>query len=267
MSLLYIFLIAVIQGLTEFLPVSSAGHLAAVPLLTGLTDQGLEIDVAVHVGTLGAVVYYFRDDAALALSGIGSLLTGQLRGPGVSLAVCLLIATVPVLLAGAAIRLLGVDLLLRSLAVIGWATLIFGGVLWWADRKGVHEYRAESWTLRDAVLMGLAQVLALVPGTSRAGITITAARWLGYRREEAARLSMLMSIPAILAAASYLGVESSFTLTWDGVLHTAVAVLASFGAAIVALFLMMRYLRVYGYTPYVIYRIGLGLVLLFIAYT
>lgn len=267
MSLLFILLIAVIQGLTEFLPVSSAGHLAAVPLLTGLPDQGLKIDVAVHVGTLGAVVYYFRDDVALALTGVGNLLTGRLQGPGVRLAVCLLIATVPVLLAGAAIRLLGVDLLLRSLPVIGWATLIFGGLLWWADREGVHEWRAESWSLRDAVFMGLAQVLALVPGTSRAGITITAARWLGYRREEAARLSMLMSVPAILASAAYLGLESSVTLTWDGVLQTAVAVLASFGAALIALFLMMRYLRVYGYMPYVIYRIGLGLVLLVIAYT
>ena len=131
MTLFHLFLVAVIQGITEFLPVSSSGHLILLPNLTGLEDQGQVIDVAVHVGTLGAVVLYFRADVQRALLGIPKLLGGKLQDQNARLALCLAIATVPVVIVGLALKLTGLDDAMRSTAVIGWTMLVFGLVLYW----------------------------------------------------------------------------------------------------------------------------------------
>lgn len=266
MPLLHIIIVAALQGLTEFLPVSSSGHLVLLPILTGLPDQGLAIDVAVHVGTLLAVVLYFWSDVLLAIRGVPRLLAGRIDTPGARLAFLLAVATVPVVIAGLASELSGLQDAMRSLRVIAWTTLGFGLVLWWADRSGPEEKLHGDWSLRDAILMGLAQCLALVPGTSRSGITITAGRWLGYRRADAARLAMLMSIPTILASGVLLGAkvaaEADVALARDG----AIAAVFAFGFALAALALMMRLLRSVSFAPYVAYRVALGLVLLWIAY-
>jgi len=264
MPILNLLLVAIVQGITEFLPVSSSGHLVLLPNLTGLEDQGLVIDVAVHVGTLGAVILYFWSDVRRAIAGLVRL--NDLSDPDARLALGLIVATIPVVLAGFALKLSGFDEALRSIAVVGWTTLIFGLVLYWADQSGSTTKRAQDWTLRDAIIMGLWQVIALVPGTSRSGITITGARKLGYERSEAARLAMLMSIPTIIASGTLIGIDVASSMDAAAARDSAIAAAFAFFAALAALHFMMRLLRSVSFTPYVIYRIILGVVLLAIAY-
>ena len=266
MTLFHLFLVAIIQGVTEFLPVSSSGHLVLLPNLAGFDDQGLTIDVAVHVGTLFAVVLYFRRDVASALRGCGRLVRGKIRTPEARLALCLAVATLPVVAVGLILHLTGMSDALRSVATIGWTMLIFGLVLYWADQRGAMHKTGDDWHLRDALVMGAWQAVALIPGTSRSGITITGARLLGYDRKEAARLAMLMSIPTIAASGLVLGLDvaksADTKLAGDAVL----AALLAFGAALIALRLMMHFLERVSYTPYVIYRVILGVALLIYAY-
>ncbi len=267
MTTFNLILIALIQGVTEFLPVSSSGHLILLPSLSGLADQGQIIDVAAHVGTLLAVILYFWADVQLALFGTLRLLRGKIDTQGAFLALCLLIATVPVIVVGLILKLTGLSDAMRGIAVIGWAMIIFGVFLYWADQNGPIEKTAEKWSLKDAMQMGLWQAVALIPGTSRSGITITAGRMLGYTRTDAARLSMLMSIPTIIASAALLGLDVIGTADASDLRNIGIVVAMSFGAALLALTLMMRLLKAVSYTPYVIYRIALGIVLLWIAYT
>ncbi|KUJ73590.1 undecaprenyl-diphosphate phosphatase [Ruegeria profundi] len=267
MSLFQLILAAIIQGITEFLPVSSSGHLILLPNLTGLDDQGLAIDVAVHVGTLGAVVLYFWSDVKQLIAGLPRALTGRIDTPQARLAMSLIIATIPTVIVGAILFKTGFSQSLRSMAVIGWAMLGFGLLLYWMDQNGPQTKKTSDWGLRDAMIMGLWQVLALIPGTSRSGITITGARHLGYKREDGARLAMLMSIPAIAASGVLLSAdvihEADTQLAKDG----AIAALFAFVSALLALSLMMRLLRSVSFTPYVIYRVILGAILLVIAYS
>ncbi|MBF9035906.1 undecaprenyl-diphosphate phosphatase [Rhodobacterales bacterium HKCCE2091] len=269
MSLFHLLLVALIQGVTEFLPISSSGHLILLPNLTGMEDQGQVVDIAVHVGTLGAVVLYFWADVKEALAGTLRLARGKVDTRGAFLALCLVIATIPVIVVGLLLALTGFDDVLRAnaLVVIGWTMLVFGLVLYWADQSGSEAKAAEDWTVRDAVVMGLWQAVALIPGTSRSGITITAGRMLGYGREGAARLSMLMSIPTILASGIFLAGEVIATADAQAARDGAIAAVLAFLSALAALVLMMRLLRSVSFTPYVIYRVALGLVLLWLAYS
>ncbi len=267
MSLYYLLIAAVIQGITEFLPISSSGHLILLPALSGAQDQGLAIDVAVHVGTLLAVIIFFWSDVRSAIAGLGRLVRGRIDTPGARLAFLLIISTIPVMIVGLAIKVTGLDEAMRSVAVIGWTMLGFGLVLFWADRTGETVKVKEEWTLKDAVAMGLAQVIALIPGTSRSGITITAARKLGYDRESAATLSMLMSIPTILASAVLLGADVVDHADWALARDGGIAAAFAFVAALLALKLMMKLLKSVDFTPYVIYRVVFGLFLLWWAYS
>jgi undecaprenyl-diphosphatase len=267
MSLFHIFLVALIQGITEFLPISSSGHLILVPNLSGLDDQGLVIDVAVHVGTLGAVILYFWRDVRLALSGVPRLLTGRIDTPGSRLAFLLAVATVPVVVAGLILAATGLAEAMRSVVVIGWTMLVFGIFLWWADQRGAQDKRDGDWTVRDAISMGLWQAVALIPGTSRSGITITAGRLLGYDRESSARLAMLMSIPTIMASGVLLGTQVVATADAQAARDGAIAAALAFVSALAALAFMMRLLRRVSFTPYVIYRVILGVVLLWLGYS
>ena len=267
MSLFHLLLVAIVQGITEFLPISSSGHLILIPILTGLEDQGQVVDVAVHVGTLGAVVLYFWKEVRLAISGFRDLFRGDRETPAARLALGLVIATIPVVLFGLALSITGYDDALRSITVIGWTMLLFGIVLYWADQRGQERLSTRHWGLRHALIMGLWQAVALIPGTSRSGITITAARTLGYNRSDAARISMLMSIPTIIASGVLLGAEVAATADAQAARDGAIAAFFSFLAALGALSLMMRLLQSVSFTPYVIYRIFLGIVLLVIAYS
>ena len=267
MPIFQLILIAVIQGITEFLPISSSGHLILLPSLTGLEDQGQLLDVAVHVGTLGAVVLYFWSDVRQGLMGLLHLAAGRTDTPGARLALGLIVATIPTVLAGAALHFSGLSDALRSITVIGWTMLGFGIVLYWADQLGANTKTQEDWTVKQALIFGLWQMLALIPGTSRSGITITGGRWLGYSREAAARISMLMSIPTICASGILLGAEMAVEADPAVYRDAALAALFACLSALAALSLMMRLLKSVSFTPYVIYRVALGALLLWIGYT
>jgi len=266
MPLLQLILVALIQGVTEFLPVSSSGHLILLPRLTGLEDQGQAIDVAVHVGTLAAVVLFFWRDVRAGLIGLPRALSGHLETEGARLALGLIVATIPTVIFGTFLHFTGLSESLRSVAVIGWTMLVFGVVLYVADQRGPIDKSASDWGVRDAVIMGLWQMLALIPGTSRSGITITGARSLGYNREDGARIAMLMSIPTIIASGVLLGTEVALDADVGLMRDMGLAALLAMASALAALALMMRLLRSVSFTPYVIYRVALGMVLLFIAY-
>ena len=168
---------------------------------------------------------------------------------------------------GLVLKLTGWIDLMRSIAVIGWAMIVFGIALYVADKRGAETRTAPGWTLRHAVILGLWQVVALIPGTSRSGIVITGARALGYARHDAAKLSMLMSIPTILASGALLSLDVVGQADWALARDAGIAALIAFVAALAALALMMRLLRSVSFTPYVIYRIALGVLLLGIAYS
>lgn len=267
MTLLHLFLVAMVQGITEFLPISSSGHLILLPAVTGLQDQGQAIDIAVHVGTLAAVMLYFRRDVAMLGRGAARLAWGELARQDAYLALCLAVSTLPAVLAGLALTLLDLDEAMRSAALIGWTTILFGLLLWAADRWGPERRAAETWTLRHALVTGLWQAVALIPGVSRSGITITAGRALGYARADATRLAMLMSIPITAAAAVLEGIEvigaGAEPGFWrDGALAAGLA----FVSALLALAFLMRLLRHVGFGPYVVYRLLLGTGLLIWVY-
>ena len=260
-------LVALVQGITEFLPVSSSGHLILISELSSAPDQGQAIDVAVHIGTLFAVVIFFWRDVAMGLAGIPRMLTGRIDTAGSKLAFLLMIATIPAIAFGLVLKLTGLSDAMRSMTVIGWTMLLFGLLLWWADQRGTIEKTEADWTTIDAIKMGLWQAVALIPGTSRSGICITAGRMLGYSRQDSAKLAMLMSIPTIVASGVLLGVEVIATADAQVARDGAVAAVMSFVAALFALSIMMRLLRSISFTPYVIYRVALGIVLLVVAYS
>ena len=264
MPLYHLILIVLIQGLTEFLPISSSGHLILLPGLTGLEDQGPVIDVAAHIGTLLAVMIYFRSDVRLAVQGIPQVLNGNTNTPQARLLIALVITTAPVIIAGLILKLTGLSYIMRSITVIGWAMLVFGILLYWVDQRALNQREINTLTWRDGFILGLWQAIALIPGTSRSGITITGALWAGFTRKEAARISMLMSIPTILAS----GILTALDLIGGNIplRDTFTIIIFSFSSALFALNLMMRLLNSVNYTPYVIYRVLLGLTLLIISY-
>lgn len=267
MSLYYLLLLAVIQGLTEFLPVSSSGHLAILPSLTGNADQGQFIDVAVHVGTLGAVVLYFWADVKLAFWGVMGWFKGDFSSAGSKLAFLLAVATVPVVVFGLILKLTGMADAMRSLHIIGWSMALFGILLYFVDQKSPSTKAQSDWNVKDAIKLGLWQAVALIPGSSRSGMTITGARALGYTRVEGARIAMLMSIPTIIASGALLGAEAAVDADWNALRDGAIAAVFAFAAGFVALRVMMHFLLTFSYTPYVIYRIILGVIVLVYAYS
>jgi undecaprenyl-diphosphatase len=250
MALTQIIVLAIVQGITEFLPISSSGHLILVPWVAGWADQGLMLDVAVHVGTLGAVTIYFWRDIFSMATGLLRLLRGR-RDPGARLAGQVLVGTIPVLVGGYLFDLYLGDAV-RSLEVIAWATLGFGILLYVS--------------YLDVIIIGLAQVLALIPGTSRSGITITAARFLGFERSEAARFSMLLSIPTIAASGLWLGLKLYKADEVEMTQGVVTAAGLSFVTAILSIAALMAWLNRSSFTPFVIYRVVLGVVLLAFAY-
>ncbi|MDF1630205.1 MAG: undecaprenyl-diphosphate phosphatase [Alcanivoracaceae bacterium] len=253
--------LAVIQGLTEFLPVSSSAHLILPAQLLGWEDQGLAFDVAVHIGTLAAVLWYYR-------SYVGRMTVGAFQGvqtrqinPDLKLALLLVWATLPAVIGGFLFK----DVLEehgRSVAVITATTLLFGALLWVADRRGSQRISLAAVGLGVATLIGLAQALALIPGTSRSGITITAALLLGLHREDAANFSFLLSIPVILGAVVLMIAELASEPQIFSMLQLLVATMASGVVAYLTIAFFIRLVNQLGMLPFVIYRLLLGLVLL-----
>jgi undecaprenyl-diphosphatase len=264
MSLLQLIILAIIQGITEFLPISSSAHLALVPAVSEWPDQGLLNDVAVHVGTLFAVIIYFhRDVGRLIGGGFANLSFGEKRhSRNAKMFRLLVLASIPVFAVGGFMAYAGYEEYFRDPKIIAIASIVFGLVLYVADKAGLRVRTLSDLSGGHALTIGLAQVLALIPGTSRAGITMTAARMLGFERVEAARFSMLLSIPVILAAGGW-GAYEIITSGTEGTLWFAgIAALASFLMAIASIHFLMKWLERASMTIFVVYRVALGIVIL-----
>ena len=258
MELYQILLLAIVQGLTEFLPISSSAHLILAPHLLGFADQGLAFDVAVHVGSLGAVITYFRREvAAMTGAWLGSLRRPGPLSPDARLAWLVLVATLPIVAGGLLMKGL-VETDLRSTLVIATTTVLFGLLLYWADVTGSRSRDERSLTVRDALVIGLFQVLAVIPGTSRSGITMTAGMLLGLTRRAASRFSFLLAIPTILMSGALVSlelVESRAPVDWAAL---ALGAVLSFGAAYLCIRLFLQTIEKLGMLPFVLYRLLLG---------
>lgn len=255
--LLHLVALAIVQGVTEFLPISSSAHLILVPVFTGWADQGLALDVAMHIGTFLAVVLYFRRDVAMLLSGAADIARRQ-STPAARLTLQILVATLPVVFAGFLLKD-RIENDWRSPVLIMITTALFGVLLWIADRRaGRADGSVAGLSWRDAALIGATQALALVPGVSRSGITMTMALLLGQRRPEAARFSLLLSIPTT-AAAGFLG-AMDLVGTQDAALRTDALIAGglAFVSALAAIAGLMAWLRRASFTPFVIYRLMLA---------
>ena len=256
-------LLAIVQGLTEFLPISSSAHLILPSQILGWPDQGLLIDVMAHFGSLFAVLIYFRGDVGRLLLGVMDLLKRNLSKDA-TLALSLIIATPPALILGVVMASLNWDEAVRSPLIIAFTTIVFGVLLWLSDLWGKQVKTAEELSWRGAFGMGLAQAVALVPGTSRSGITMTVGRALGLTRVEAARFSMLMSLPIIGAGGLYSLLKLSTAEERAGASLTDGLIVAglSFIAAYAAIALFMKWVPRIGMFPFMVYRLALGAVLL-----
>ena len=255
-----IILIAIIQGITEFLPISSSGHLNLVHGLSGFDDQGLAMDVAVHVGTVLAVILYNRRVINQMIISVLTMGKSHRDKFGVSLAA--IIATIPVIIAGFILNQYdGAIAWLRNVEVVGWATLVFGIVLGITDRSQGRR-RFATITGSDAVVIGFSQILALIPGTSRAGITMSAARMVGLSRRAAARFSMILSIPVILGSGLLKGLDLYADGTVESLTPFIMGGLLAMVIAFMSIGAMMAIIQRIGFMPFVIYRVILGLVLL-----
>lgn len=270
MGLDHLLLLAAIQGITEFIPVSSSGHLQLVHGLTAFPDHGLAVDVALHAGTLLAVMAYFYRDVGLMLVGARDIVRRQPSAPA-HLVRVLVIASLPVLLAGATLVVLGVTDALRKPEIVAWASIVFTIPLWLADRRHVtrsSDIKAseggdvQTISPRHALIIGLVQMLALIPGASRAGVTIMAGLYLGFDRTQAARFSMLLAMPVIgaFALVGLVDLVQAGALEALGTALVAGMLAALFAFATIHVFLKMT--RTIGLLPFVIYRIGLGIGLL-----
>jgi undecaprenyl-diphosphatase len=252
--------IALIQGITEFLPISSSGHLILIPVFTGWADQGLLVDVMVHLGSLLAILVYFWRDVSQLIVGALNLVRGRPTREG-WLALYIVLATIPAVLFGIFAKKSGFIESVRGPEIVAWNAIIFGLLMLAADWLSPMVKRIEQMTLGPALVIGAAQALALIPGTSRSGITITAARAMGFTRPESARFSFLLGIPAILGAGVLVlgdAMESGETIATDAIITGAL----TFFSAIAAIAFLMAMLRRMSLLPFVIYRLALGGVLL-----
>lgn len=263
---IHILLLSILQGLTEFLPVSSSGHLILFSKFTTFPDQGLTLDIAVHVGSIIAVSIYFAKTIWEIIKGLcKTWLIPNFKNDGNKLFWLIVIATIPAVIIGLLLKEHGMEWL-RNTRIIGWTILCFGILLFIADKTGMTIRKVEHLGIIDAVLIGLAQCLALIPGTSRSGITITMGRFLGLERREAAKFSMLLSVPTIFGA----GVLVAYELYQSGniaeIANAVDGVLYSFVASLLAIYIMMWWLKKSTFLPFVIYRILLGGYLLLESY-
>ena len=256
-------ILALLQGLTEFLPISSSAHLILLPRLAGWQDQGLGYDIAVHVGTLCAVVIYFRHELKLmSRDWVRSLKTRETTAEA-RLAWWVLIGTIPVGLCGLLFKDV-IETSLRSPLIIAYATIGFGLLLWWADYRSKRRRDEHSLKLSDCLFIGVAQAIALIPGTSRSGITMTAGLMLGLTRSGAARFSFLLSIPVIVLAGllELLDLINGDTqLPWT---DFALGTLLSGITAYLCIHYFLKLLDQVGMLPFIIYRLLLGGFLLLI---
>ena len=264
----HILFLSVLQGITEFLPVSSSGHLILFSLFTNFPDQGIALDVAVHLGSIFAVVIYFWKTIWQVVKGtLKTFFIPNFADAGNRLFWLMVVGTIPVVIVGMLFRKYGIEFRGdEGGKIIGWTIIGFGILLYAADNIGLTIRKVNHLGIVDAILIGVAQCFALVPGTSRSGVTMTMARFLGMERSEAAKFSMILSIPAILGAATLVGFELYSEGKFSELLWAMDGVMYSFVASILAIYIMMWWLKKSTFLPFVIYRIILGTVLLLNSY-
>lgn len=262
--------LSLIQGVTEFLPISSSAHLilgreamVAIGIASGVMTPAEELafDIALHIGSLGAVLIYFRNEMAMFMRGLQDLLSRR-YSDNAALLVLTIIASIPIII----VALIFKDLITqsgRSTSIVAWSTLLFGLLLWAADRRHEDKAALHELTLRDCIIIGLAQSLAVIPGVSRSGICMTVGRFVGLDRMLSARFAMLLSVPTILGAGILASADlvraGNATVTSDAIVGGILAFLSAWAA----IGLLMRWLRTRSYMPFVIYRVVLGAILLF----
>lgn len=266
MDFLQTFLLSLIQGITEFLPISSSAHLILPSQLLGWTDQGLAFDVAVHLGSLSAILVYFRLDLIRMIQASLHAVISRQHTTQSRFALNLILASLPIIPAGLLLKDV-VELQFRTIEVIAAATIIFGLALWYADRHQVANAAtevsdAEALSLKHAMLIGIAQCFALIPGTSRSGATMTMGLLCGYGREAVSRISFLLSIPAIAGASLLLSIDlftGDARIDWQTL---GLGWLFSGISAYLCIHLFLDYISRLGFLPFVIYRLVLGTILL-----
>jgi undecaprenyl-diphosphatase len=265
MTIEQIIVLAIVQGVTEFLPISSSGHLILVPQIMHWQDQGLVVDVMTHLGTLLAILIYFWRDVVRLIKGALELLKGRVTPDG-RLAIYIVLATIPAVAFGIFLKEYGFTDLERNVAVVAWNTILYGILMLIADMVGPQEKTIANMTLGNALLIGVAQALALIPGTSRSGVTMTAARFLGFTRPDSARFSFLLGIPAIAGAGVFTvgdALASGEAITMDAVYCAGL----TFVAGLAAIAFLMALVKRVSLLPFVLYRMVLGGFLLVLLYT
>jgi undecaprenyl-diphosphatase len=263
MTFFEIIILALIQGLTEFLPISSSAHLILPAEILGWRNQGLAFDVAVHLGSLLAVMIYFRNDISKLTVGWLKHSMSKQQTTESKLAWMIIIGTIPGVIFGYLMKD-WIALNARTALVIAITTIIFGLLLWYADVKAKQTKTIENIGFKEAIIIGLSQAVAIIPGTSRSGITMTAGLMLGLDRQSTARFSFLLSIPIILGAGLFSALElleSVAEVNWNELLY---GIIFSFIAAYLCIFLFLSWISKIGMLPFVIYRLALGFVLLYI---
>ena len=253
LSSIEILILSAIQGVSEFLPISSAAHLILVSKYYAFNNQNLLIDICLHFGSLLAIIVYFKNDLFKFINDKSFLIK-------------IAIATIPLIPAGYFLYKTGLIEQLRSIKVIGWMTLIFGILLYLSDKRKMSNNIEKNFTNRSAIIIGLFQVFALIPGVSRAGITITSGRLMGFSRFDSAKISFILAIPA-LSAASILGMyniykEGSVELNYLAI----IAVIFSFIFSYITIAIFLNFIKKFSLKVFVIYRIILSLLLLSVAY-
>ena len=265
MTIEQIIAIAVVQGITEFLPISSSGHLILLPNIMHWPDQGIVVDVMTHLGTLLAVLIYFWRDVWRLIVGTLELFKGKVTEDG-KLAIFIVLATIPAVAFGVFLKKFGYADLERNVAIVAWNTILYGILMLIADMVGPQEKTIKNMTLVSALIIGVAQALALIPGTSRSGVTMTAGRFLGFTRPDSARFSFLLAIPATAGAIVFTvgdAIASGEGVTMDAVYAAAL----TFVAGILAIAFLMNLLKRISFLPFVLYRMVLGGFLLVLLYS
>ena len=247
-----ILILSAVQGISEFLPISSSAHLILVSNFYDLKTGSLLIDISLHLGSLFAIIFYFRKDL-LDLKNNKKLL--QL----------ILLGSIPLIIFGYLLYSTELIYLLRNLKVIAWTTLFFGIILYFADQRKNNQNISSNLNIKSIIFIGLFQILALIPGVSRAGITMTAARFLNFNRVDSGKISFLLSIPA-LAGASFLGLKDIQNETLEINLLVIIAIVLSFLFSYITVKFFLNYLNKFSLNIFVIYRLIIAFILLSIIY-
>tara|TARA_B100000989_G_scaffold32576_1_gene20794 strand:+ start:1398 stop:2165 length:768 start_codon:yes stop_codon:yes gene_type:complete len=248
-----ILILSAVQGISEFLPISSSAHLILISNFYDFSSSSLFIDIGLHLGSLFAIIFYFKRDL-LNLKNNHKLL------------VLILIGSVPLIIFGYILYSTEIIDLIRNLEIIAWTTLFFGLVLFFSDRRKIDQNISTSLNLKSILFIGLFQILALVPGVSRAGITITAARFLRFNRVDSGKIAFLLSIPA-LAGASFLGLKDAFQKSIEINYILLIAIILSFVFSFITVKYFLKYVKTFSLTVFVIYRIFIALILFWIIYS